>query len=373
MLFYLDSANPNPNLWRWNPATPTVMPVLVGTPGATTTGVIRLAFDANDVLYAMNPGPATLWTLNPNTGAILTATVTSGAGTTIPGGGDICLQPGTGTLYTVAAQNLYTITPAGVVTLVGAMTGLPASATGCAFSANGRLVVSPGTTLYAVNIGTLAATPLSGTTGVTFGDLSSALGRSADIRLSQATSNLTPGNTVSFTITVNNDGPDRATDVRVLDQLPAGLTFISATPSQGSYIPGTGIWNIGAMNSGGSATLTINASVTTAGAKTNIAQVSYSDLVDPDSTPNNSVAGEDDQASVTITPSPDLQVVKAATSSFAVGTNATYSLTVNNLLGSLTTGANPYTVTDIMPTGLTILYSPPPAPAGIVQLLLPHS
>ena len=231
--------------------------------------------------------------------------------------------------------------------------------TGCAFSANGRLVVSPGTTLYTVNIGTLAATALSGTTGATFGDLSSALGRSADITLSQAASNLTPGNTVSFTITVNNDGPDRATDVRVLDLLPAGLTFVSATPSQGSYTSGTGIWSIGAMNSGGCCDPDHQCQRHRHDTDHQYRPGSYSDLFDPDSTPNNNVATEDDQASVTITPSPDLQVVKAATSSFAVGTNATYTLTVNNLLGSLTTGANTYTVTDIMPTGLTISVLPP--------------
>src|SRR3954468_1446073 len=42
MLFYLDTSGINPNLWRWNPATPNTPPVLVGTPGATTTDVVRL-------------------------------------------------------------------------------------------------------------------------------------------------------------------------------------------------------------------------------------------------------------------------------------------------------------------------------------------
>ena len=58
-----------------------------------------------------------------------------------------------------------------------------------------------------------------------------------------------------FTITLDNAGPDGATGIVVRDLLPAGLTFVSSTPSQGSYTSGTGLWNVGAVNSGGSATL----------------------------------------------------------------------------------------------------------------------
>ena len=363
MLFYLDSNAANPNLWRWDPANPGVAPVLVGTPGATTAGVIRLGFDSAGNLYAMNSGAgSSLWRLDPATGAILSVAPASGFnGGNLPGGGDLCLHPNTGVLYMVAAQSLYTVTPTAVVTLLGGIIGLPANATGCAFARDGSMVVSPGTTLYRVNIGTLAATALTATGVAAFGDLATSPDRSADLRLTKSASNLTPGNTVSFTITVTNDGPDRATDVRVLDLLPAGLTFVSSAPSQGSYstvavgaIP-AGTWRVGTLNSGAVATLTLNATVTGTTPITNTAQISYVDQFDPDSIPNNSSAIEDDQASVTITPSPDLRTVKTATSSFAVGTIATYSITVNNTLGSVTTGANAYTVTDPMPAGLTLV------------------
>lgn len=373
MLFYLDSGNANPNLWRWDPSNPATPPVLIGTPGATTTGVIRLGFDASNNLYAINSGAgSSVWTLNQNTGAILTVTPASGylAGN-LPGGGDLCLQPSTGVLYMVAATTLYTITSSGVVSLVGAMTGLPGSATGCAFSSAGQLVVSPGATLYTVNIGTLAATAMPVATGVTaFGDLATSPGRTANLRVSKTANNVTPGKSVSFTVTVTNGGPDTATDVRILDALPGGLTFVSATPSQGTYLSAgagvlpactaTGMWCVGTLNNGASATLTINATVTGTTPITNWAQVAYVDETDPNSTPGTTVppiVSQDDQASVTITPSPDLQIVKTATSSFAVGTNATYSVTVNNLLGSLATSGT-YTVIDNMPAGLTIVGTP---------------
>lgn len=368
MLFWLDKrAAANPNLWRWNPYTPTVLPVLIGTPGATTTNVIRLGFDATNTLYASNGGATgSLWTLDQNTGAILSVLPLSGA-TTTAGSGDLCLQLTTGILYMVADQSLYTLDSSGVTTLAGAITGLPANLTGCAFDSKDRLIVSPNSTtaaLYVVNIGTRVATALPATPGIAFGDLSTAPGRSADVRLAMSASNLTPGNSVSYTLTVTNDGPDDTADVRVVDLLPAGLTFVSATASSGSYASGTGIWLVGPLLNGATATLTINATVTGTTPITNTAQVSYSDMPDPDSTPANGIAGEDDQASVTVTPSPDLRVVKAATGSFAVDSDATYTLTVNNLLGSLTTGTNTYTVTDIMPPGLTISVLPPAGPTG---------
>jgi uncharacterized repeat protein (TIGR01451 family) len=378
MLFYLDSQAANPNLWRWDPATPAVLPVLIGTPGATTAGVIRLGFDAVGNLLAMNPGPsASLWKLDPATGAILTVTPVSGylAGD-LPGGGDLCLHPQTGVLYMVAQANLFTVSSSGFVALVGPMTGLPGTtpaATGCAFDRNGKLAVSPGPTLYTVNLGTLAATAMSSPTGVgAFGDLATNPNPNivADLRLTKTASNITPGTTVSFTVTVTNDGSNRGTDVRVLDLLPANLTFVSATASQGTYSNGAvglipaGTWRVGTLDPPGglsfpsSATLTINANVTGPTPIINYAQVSYSDQYDPDSTPGSTTpfaTAEDDQASVTITPSPDLRTVKTATSSFAVGTNATYSIAVDNTLGSLTTGANAYTVIDPMPTGLTLV------------------
>ena len=65
----------------------------------------------------------------------------------------------------------------------------------------------------------------------------SALGLGADVGVTITVSNATPnvGDTITYTITVSNAGPSLATGVSVQDKLPAGLTFVSATPSQGTY------------------------------------------------------------------------------------------------------------------------------------------
>lgn len=66
---------------------------------------------------------------------------------------------------------------------------------------------------------------------------------------------------LTYVVTVTNHGPVSATTVAVTDVLPAGLAFVSATASQGSYVSGTGLWTVGTLADEASATLTIVASV----------------------------------------------------------------------------------------------------------------
>jgi|GEM_PF-4456966 len=66
------------------------------------------------------------------------------------------------------------------------------------------------------------------------------------------------GGTVNYTLAIDNNGPSLARDVRVVDNLPPGVTLISATPSQGSC-SGTSIINcsLGDLNANSDATVTL--------------------------------------------------------------------------------------------------------------------
>lgn len=66
------------------------------------------------------------------------------------------------------------------------------------------------------------------------------------------------GDTVTFTVTVTNNGPLAATTVLSGDTMPTGLTFASATTSQGTLAL-NGVWTIGDLAVAGSATMTIKA------------------------------------------------------------------------------------------------------------------
>src|SRR5690606_3336511 len=84
----------------------------------------------------------------------------------------------------------------------------------------------------------------------------------ADLAITKTVDNAAPnvGTDVVFTLTVTNNGPSDATGVEVLDQLPSGYTYVSDNGS-GAYVPGTGVWTIGALADGASAILAITATV----------------------------------------------------------------------------------------------------------------
>lgn len=127
----------------------------------------------------------------------------------------------------------------------------------------------------------------------------------ADLSLAQTVSNAAPnnGSTISYTLTVANSAVTNgtATGIAVGDTLPAGVSFVSATGT-GTYNSGTGVWTVGTLGPGASASITITATVTAvSGTITNVAQITASSLPDPDSTPNNGITTEDDYASAAFT------------------------------------------------------------------------
>lgn len=136
--------------------------------------------------------------------------------------------------------------------------------------------------------------------------ITSPVAGTADLSMTKTVSNATPANgaSISYTLAVTNSAASgaTATGITVSDPMPAGFAFVSATGT-GSYNAGTGIWTVGSLAPGASATITITGTVTaTAGATvTNIAEVASSSVSDPDSTPGNGVVGEDDRATVSFT------------------------------------------------------------------------
>jgi uncharacterized repeat protein (TIGR01451 family) len=82
------------------------------------------------------------------------------------------------------------------------------------------------------------------------------------------------GNNLTYTITVNNLGPNTANGVEVSDPLPGGTTFVSCVASQGSCTgPAVGLNGtvralLGTITSAGSATVTIVVNVSAPGNST---------------------------------------------------------------------------------------------------------
>ncbi len=99
----------------------------------------------------------------------------------------------------------------------------------------------------------------------------------ADLAVSQTDSPdpvMIGGGNVTYTLTISNAGPDPALTF-LTDTLPAGMTLVSVTPSQGSYSESGGVvrCELGTVASGGSATVQIVMTPVTAGTWTNHAHV----------------------------------------------------------------------------------------------------
>ncbi len=164
-----------------------------------------------------------------------------------------------------------------------------------------------------------------------------------DLTISKSVDESTPrvGDNITFTLLVTNDGPSAATGVTVTDLLPTGYTYVSNT-GLGAYTSGTGVWSIGPLSSGASATLDIVATVKATGNYTNTASVTGNQS-DP-------IAGNNTSTSTT-TPVPvtDLSITKTSNvNNPNVGTNVTFTLVATNNGPSAATGV---TVLDHLPSG----------------------
>src|SRR5262249_38419973 len=105
----------------------------------------------------------------------------------------------------------------------------------------------------------------------------------ADLRVGVAVSNPAPavGSLITYTIAVTNLGPSPADNAAIHDSMPAGVAFVSATTSQGTFDQATGTWTLGVIPVTETETLSIVARVTASGRLTNTAVRQSSSPVDP--------------------------------------------------------------------------------------------
>ncbi|MEW6004452.1 MAG: SdrD B-like domain-containing protein [Stygiobacter sp.] len=82
----------------------------------------------------------------------------------------------------------------------------------------------------------------------------------ADLKIEKSSNINNPkcGDSFSYTIKVTNLGPSESKAVQVTDIIPNGISLLSNSASQGSYNSSNGIWTIGNLANGATATLTLN-------------------------------------------------------------------------------------------------------------------
>jgi uncharacterized repeat protein (TIGR01451 family) len=178
---------------------------------------------------------------------------------------------------------------------------------------------------------------------------------SADLSItgSVAPNPVTLGGEITYSYTVHNAGPSNATQAVLSEPLPAGVTFVSASASQGGtpiFADGSVTASLGTLPDGASATVTVLVRPTAAGTVTTSATVRGNET---DPTLQDNVKA----LSVTVNkPTPvtaDLAITSTASArSVTLGNDLVFSLTVSNSGPSEATGV---ILTDTLPAGATLL------------------
>ncbi len=157
--------------------------------------------------------------------------------------------------------------------------------------------------------------------------------------------------TVTITLVAANDGALPVAAARVVDVLPAGLTYVSAQASQGAYDATAGLWQVGALAAGTNATLDIKARVAALPVQRNAAFISSE-------RPDNALA--DNVARVAFNrPEADIAVsVSADSKRPATGQTVTLTIAADNLGPAEATGV---AISARLPSALSLIGA---APAG---------
>ncbi|MEG7923964.1 DUF11 domain-containing protein [Bacillus cereus] len=144
------------------------------------------------------------------------------------------------------------------------------------------------------------------------------------------------GDTITYTVLIQNSGNTNATNVNFSDMVPAGTTFVeNSFAVNGSTIPGAnpnnGV-NVGTVSAGSSLTVTFQVIVTSTPPSnpiTNVASIQYAFIVDPASPPvtgtinSNSASTQINNATVTT-------VLQANRTIVSIGDVITYTATLTN-------------------------------------------
>ena len=187
-------------------------------------------------------------------------------------------------------------------------------------------------------------------------DLSGVIGGGTDLAVAKTESAdpVAVGSTLTYTITLSNNGPLDATGVEVTETLtlPAGVTVDSVSPSQGTFADP--VWSAGDLVVGADATLTVTLDVGSATVPgTDV--ISDTAAITAADQPLINTGDDSVTESTSVTGAAAVTGTKTVSGDLTVGGTIVYTVTLTNG-GNLDTGDNPGSeFTDVLPAELQLI------------------
>ncbi len=166
------------------------------------------------------------------------------------------------------------------------------------------------------------------------------------------------GQPVTYTLTVKNLGGDPAYGISVQETFPGfpTLTPTSSMASQGLFTPATGIWNLGGLGVGMSATLSFTVTAPNmAGTLTNNASVTTNAAVNPGDAVDTNPVNNSSTAGANILSPAMITATKTVVGTMAVGGTVTYTVVLTNsgMFDQQNNMGSEFV--DVLPAGLTLV------------------
>jgi uncharacterized repeat protein (TIGR01451 family) len=344
--------------------------------GTTTWPVITYASESG-TFATVNPptyyGGSVTYAYNPTSFDLTAFTPT--ADVKVANSGPAAANTGATLTYTVDVSNLGPQPTSGTITVTDSSTGGATPVGGSAASdwtcsivsgsiqcttasttlANGGSLppitftwtapASPATVVNTASVPNSGADPVSSNNSAS---VTTAVGPQANLSITKTVVSpappnpVNPGQNITYSIVVQNNGPAPATGVVVSDPAPTGIAFLSVAGSTCTFFP----CSIGTLNPGQSVTLTSMYNVPpsySGGAIVNTASVSEVET-DPNMSDNQSTT------TTSVGAAADVSITKNGSPTVTLGQNITYTISVANFGPA---GATGVTVSDTTPSGLT--------------------
>jgi len=181
-----------------------------------------------------------------------------------------------------------------------------------------------------------------------------------DVSITKSGPAFTNTNTIAYTINYSNPGPRPVENLKIVDTLPVGATYLggSGSPAPTTNAGGTLTWNLPPLASGAAGSVSFSVTVTSDGPYTNRSRVQFSDLTVRTVSSNAVVTTRDTIAPVVDIPgdptNPNVTADDTPTLAFSV-TGGAVSITCRFDSGSFVPCTSPFTAPIPLADGFHVL------------------